>query len=106
MTKEISPEDFHHLVELAALELGAEEAEYLRRELNGQLKAIQEMEAIPIDQEIKATSHGVPYTDAVRPDLREDVIEPCENSQAILAQAPELEENYLVVPVIPHTELE
>jgi len=52
------------------------------------------------------TLPAIPYTDAVRPDLREDIIEPCEISQAILAQAPEIEENYIVVPVIPHTELE
>jgi len=106
VTDVISPEDFHRLVDLAALELGPEEAQYLHRELNGQLKAIRELEAIEMDGDLETTSHGVPYTQAIRPPLREDRIEPFAKPQAILAQAPEIEENYIVVPVIPHTELE
>ncbi|MBN1266513.1 MAG: Asp-tRNA(Asn)/Glu-tRNA(Gln) amidotransferase subunit GatC [Anaerolineales bacterium] len=106
MTDEITPEIFQHLVDLAALELDPEETDYLRKELNGQLKAISELEAIEVDNMIEITSHGVPYTKAIRPPLREDMIKPFANPEAILAQAPEVEENYIVVPVIPHTELE
>ena len=106
MTAEISSEVFRHLVELAALELSEEEAEYLRGELNGQLKAIQELEAIELDDTIETTSHGVLYTEQIRPPLRKDTVEPFENPEGILAQAPEVEENYIVVPVIPQTELE
>ena len=41
MAEEITAEIFDHLVELAALELEAKEAEYLRAQLNSQLKAIR-----------------------------------------------------------------
>jgi len=103
---EITQEIFQHLVDLAALELDAEEAEYLLKELNGQLKAVRELEAIDVDSNIETTSHGVPYTEKIRPALREDRIEAFGNPEAIMEQAPDVEDNYLVVPVIPHTELE
>jgi aspartyl-tRNA(Asn)/glutamyl-tRNA(Gln) amidotransferase subunit C len=105
-TDEITPEVFAHLVELAELELEPEEADYLRAQLNGQLRAIREMAAISIDPETPVTSHGVPYNDAIRPPLREDRIVRFEDSDAILAEAPETENGYLVVPDIPHAELE
>ena len=103
---QISPELFEHLVHLAALELPTEEAEYLRSELNNQLKAIHELEAIPLDSEIPATSHGVPYTPLITPALRDDEWIACPNPEDIVEQAPEVEEGYVVVPDIPHTELE
>jgi len=104
--EEITPEIFAHLVHLAELELDPEEAEYLRGQLNGQLRAIREMAAIEVDPATPITSHGVPYPPEARPPLREDVVEPCDDVEAILAQAPETDARYLVVPDIPHTELE
>ena len=62
MSEEITREIFEHLVELAALELTPEEAEYIRQQLNNQLKVIHELEAIPLDSTANVTSHGVPYT--------------------------------------------
>lgn len=103
---QITPDLFDHLVHLAALELPPEEAEYLRRELNNQLKAILELEAIPLDPGTQATSHGVPYTPTITPPPREDEWVSCPNPEEILGQAPEVEEGYIVVPDIPHTELE
>jgi aspartyl/glutamyl-tRNA(Asn/Gln) amidotransferase C subunit len=106
MTDEITLEIFDHLVLLAALELAPEEAEYLRRELNSQLKAIHELEAIPLDPGTPVTSHGVPYPPAITPPPRQDQWAPYPAPQAILAQAPETNDGYLIVPEIPHTELE
>jgi aspartyl/glutamyl-tRNA(Asn/Gln) amidotransferase C subunit len=106
MADEITPEIFNHLVLLAALELSPEEAEYLRRELNHQLKAIHELEAIPLDPGTPVTSHGVPYTPDITPPNRDDRWAPYPTPQDILAQAPESDEGYIVVPEIPHTELE
>ena len=40
MSDEIDISTFEHLVELAALELDGAQSEYLRRQLNNQLKAI------------------------------------------------------------------
>lgn len=102
----ISPEIFDHLVELAALELGPDEAEYLRRELNGQLNAIHALENIDVEDSLAITSHGVPYGGGLAPALREDVATPGTLADDILEQAPQLEGRYVVVPDIPHRELE
>jgi aspartyl-tRNA(Asn)/glutamyl-tRNA(Gln) amidotransferase subunit C len=102
----ITPEIFAHLVDLAALELEPEEAEYLRGQLNGQLKAVRELAAIQAGEDVPITSHGVPYTSATSPALRADAAVVCPDAQAILDQAPEVEERYIVVPDIPGTELE
>lgn len=106
MPDAITQEIFDHLVRLAALELPPQEAEYLRGELNNQLKAIHELEAIPLDPGTPTTSHGVPYTQEITPPARLDewIFNP--QAQAILGQAPEAEEGYIVVPDIPHEDLE
>lgn len=106
MTEEITPEVFEHMVRLAALELDSQQAGYLRRELNHQLNAIHELEAIPLDPDTPLTSHGVPYTPEITPDIRADEWQPYPEPDDILAQAPETEERYIVVPEIKHTELE
>lgn len=105
MTDTITPELFQHLVKLAALELGAEEAEYIRRQLNNQLKAINELAAIPLDDTTNVTSHGVPYTPQITPATRLDDWLPNSRPEDILEQAPQVEDGYIIVPEIPHTEL-
>ncbi|OQX56817.1 aspartyl/glutamyl-tRNA(Asn/Gln) amidotransferase subunit C [candidate division KSB1 bacterium 4484_219] len=106
MKEEITLETFNHLVELAALELSKEEAEYIRKELNNQLTSIHQLQAIQIDDSILPTSHGIPYTSEMSPPIREDKFIPFEEPDNILSQAPELEDRYIVVPDIPHTDLE
>jgi len=106
MSDAITPEIFDHLVLLAALELEPQEAEYLRSELNKQLKAIHELEAIPLDPSTLVTSHGVPYTADITPHIRADEWLPYPDAEKILQQAPQTEQDYIVVPDIPHTELE
>ena len=102
----ISKELFQHLVQLAALDLSPQEAEYLRRELNNQLKAIDELEAIPLDDSIPITSHGVPYTPQITPAARTDEWIACPNPEDIIDQAPQAEDGYVIVPDIPHTEID
>jgi aspartyl-tRNA(Asn)/glutamyl-tRNA(Gln) amidotransferase subunit C len=102
----ISPEIFQHLVQLAALELDHDEAEYLRRELNQQLQAIRDLESIELPMDLPITSHGVPYVAETRPGLRKDESAPSDKADAILEQAPEVEDRFIVVPDIPRTELE
>lgn len=106
MPDEITPETFDHLVDLAALELSPAEAEYLRRQLNNQLKAIHELAAIPLSGAETPTSHGVPYPPALSQPPREDVWQPYADPAAILAQAPESDEGYIVVPEIPTTQID
>jgi len=106
MSDEITPEVFAHLVELAALELTPEESDYLRSQLNGQLKAIAELERIPVPDDVPPAAHGVVFVPALRPMLRDD--EPHADlklAERILRQAPEVDEGYFVVPEIPHTDL-
>jgi aspartyl/glutamyl-tRNA(Asn/Gln) amidotransferase C subunit len=105
MSDPITPQLFSHLVGLAALDLAPEEGEYIRRQLNNQLKAIHELEAIPLDPDTPIASHGVPYTPGISPAIRPDVWEPYPNPDGILTQAPQTEDRYIVVPEIPHTEL-
>lgn len=107
MADEITPELFERLVELAALELGPDESEYLRAQLNSQLKAIHELARILMEAGVPPAAHGVTYTPALRPALRAD--QPARDpalAARILAQAPEAEEGYFVVPEIPHTDLD
>jgi aspartyl-tRNA(Asn)/glutamyl-tRNA(Gln) amidotransferase subunit C len=106
MSDEITREIFDHIVSLAALELDETEAEYLRQQLNNQLKAIHELEAIPLEGNISPTSHGVPYSPEIKPAVRADEWHPYPNPAEILAQAPETEDGYILVPDIPHTDLD
>jgi len=105
MSDLITLEIFNHLVELAALELNPEEAEYIRRQLNHQLEVINEMAAIPLDESIQPAAHGVPYSLQTSPVPRPDEWLPYDDPAGILAQAPETEDGYILVPDIPHTTL-
>ena len=105
MSESITPELFAHLVHLAALELSPQESEYLRRELNNQLKAIHELEAIPLGAATQVTSHGVPYTAEITPPIRPDEWQPYPTPEMILNQAPQTEDSCIVVPGIKHTDL-
>ena len=105
MTEAITREVFDHLVNLAALQLSEEQAEYLRKQLNNQLKAINELAAIPIEADVPISLHGVPFEAAASANPREDVWLKYEDAAEILKQAPQIEDGYIVVPDIPHTEL-
>lgn len=106
MSDQITPELFAHLVELAALELTADEAEYLRGELNKQLKSIDELAAIPIPEGTPPAAHGVPFPPALRQPLRPDASVQAPEAEAIKAGAPQTSDGYFVVPEIPHQDLE
>jgi aspartyl-tRNA(Asn)/glutamyl-tRNA(Gln) amidotransferase subunit C len=106
MSDAITKALFDHLVQLAALDMSPEEADYLRRELNNQLKVINELAAIPLEENIPIASHGVPYPEYIRPPLRSDTWIPCEDAGLIIEQAPQTDEGYIVVPDIPHSNLE
>jgi len=105
MTDEITVETFEHLVALAALELDEKEAAYLRQQLNLQLKSIHELAAIPLKDDTPLASHGVPYTPETTPPIRQDTWQPDPSREDILGQAPQMREGYIVVPEIPHEEL-
>lgn len=105
MNEEITPQVFAHLVELAALQLSPQESETLRRELNNQLKAIHEMQAIPLAEDTPIASRGVTYTKDTAPALRADSAHPHPAPARLLQGAPEVAEGYLIVPETPHQDL-
>lgn len=107
MTKEkIDPEVFEKLVDLAAIALDPNQSEYLRSELNKQLTAIEELEAIQLDSSVPLALHGIKLEAEFKPPLREDVPQIFGNSSDILGQAPEVKDGYIVVPDIPHKDLD
>ncbi len=105
MSDQISVDVFNHLVSLAALELEQDQAEYLRTQLNKQLKVIQELKAIPLDDNVPINLHGVPFEKEGSSVPREDVWKPYSDPQTILDQSPQIEDRYIIVPDIPHTTL-
>jgi len=105
MSDPISPELFKHMALLAAFHLPPEEAEYLRQQLNNQLKAVRELEAIPLAENTEISPYGVPFTPEISAAPREDEWVRFPRSAEILAEAPESEDGYIIVPEIPHTEL-
>ena len=106
LKQEISRETFDHLVELAALELSEDESGYLLNELNNQMSAIHELEAIEIAEDVPPASHGVSYTPESSPLLRKDNWDACEDAEAIIEQSPAVNDGFIIVPDIPHTTLE
>lgn len=104
--EQITLEVFTRLVELAALELNIDEAEYVRRQLNNQLKSIDELSQIPLDPNTPIASHGVPYTADTSPAIRADEWHPHPDTAKLLAGAPEIDEGYIVVPEIPTQKLD
>jgi aspartyl/glutamyl-tRNA(Asn/Gln) amidotransferase C subunit len=106
MPEEISLELFAHLVDLAALELSPDEADYLRRQMNNQLKAINELISIPLASEIVVTPHGIAYSPENSSKNRKDEWSPYPDPGMLLKQAPEVENDYIIVPEIPHMDLE
>jgi len=105
MSDQITVEVFNHLVQLAALELPADQSEYLRAQLNRQLKVIDELKAVNVDDSVPINLHGVPYEKAESALPREDNWKPWPDPQGILAQAPQTDDGYFTVPDIPHTTL-
>ncbi len=106
MNAEISPETFAHLVDLAAFEFEPDQAEYLRRQLNNQLKAIGELEAIRVGAEVPVSLHGVDYPQGSRPAIRPDEVTSFEEKERLTGEVPQFEDGYVVVPDIPHKDLE
>jgi aspartyl-tRNA(Asn)/glutamyl-tRNA(Gln) amidotransferase subunit C len=106
MPEEISPELFNHLVDLAALELTPEEGDYLRRQMNNQLQAIHELGAIPLEAELTPASHGISYSKEMSAQFRKDEWIPSPDPGKLLRQAPETDDGYVVVPEIPHKDLD
>lgn len=101
----IDPETFSHLIELASFEFEPDQADYLRDQLNRQLKTIDELAAVPLNDSLITEIHGVPYPSENRQPLRPDKTSEFKDRDLLTSQFPQFEDGFVIVPDIPHQEL-
>lgn len=106
MSDLIDAESFAHLVELASFEFEPEQAEYLRDQLNKQLKSISELAAIPLLEDIPPARHGISYPPSICPPIRKDQVRAFPDREALIDQFPQFDDGYVIVPDIPHQTLD
>lgn len=102
----IDPETFSHLIELASFEFEPDQADYLRDQLNNQLRTIEELVAVPIDEDLTVEIHGVSYPQSLSQALREDTSSKFPDRNELTGQFPRFEDGYVIVPDIPHQDLD
>lgn len=102
----ISREEVLRVAELAHLELSAEEIEKYRGQLDEILTYVDKLRELDVSQvepmaQVLFTTQaaGDPIADP-HPELREDVLRPCDVAQAILEQAPEAAKPFFRVPKV------
>ncbi|MBU1026452.1 MAG: Asp-tRNA(Asn)/Glu-tRNA(Gln) amidotransferase subunit GatC [Candidatus Margulisbacteria bacterium] len=91
----VSKKDVEHVARLARLGLSEEEKEIFTKQLSDILdyaKILNKLDTKNTDP----TSHAVPMKNV----LREDKVVPCENTEDILANGPEIEDGMFKVPRI------
>jgi aspartyl-tRNA(Asn)/glutamyl-tRNA(Gln) amidotransferase subunit C len=91
----ISLKDVEHVARLARLDLGHEEKERMRRELDGILSYIDKLRAVDTEG-VEPTSHAVPLTNV----MRDDVMLPSFPQSEMLANAPDRNGDLFRVPKI------
>ena len=83
------------IAHLARLRISSQEAQSLKRELNGILAWVEELQAIPTEG-IEPLTH----TGAAQLRMRADTVTDGGRSQDILKNAPKSEENFFLVPKV------
>lgn len=91
----ISREDVEHVARLARLELTTDETELFREQLSAVLERAQRIQSLPLT-DVLPTAHPVQQKNV----WREDVVEPCDVTEAVLTNAPEREGEFFRVPRI------
>jgi aspartyl-tRNA(Asn)/glutamyl-tRNA(Gln) amidotransferase subunit C len=100
----ISREDVLRVAELAHLGLSPEEIETYRNQLDGILSYIDKLKELditnvePMAQVIYAPATSA--TESNHPELREDVVKPCDVSDPILSSAPDAAKPFFRVPKV------
>jgi aspartyl-tRNA(Asn)/glutamyl-tRNA(Gln) amidotransferase subunit C len=89
----LTKEEVAEIAFLARLRLGEDEAERLRGDLSQILDYVEELRGLDTEG-IEPMTHAVPMDCP----LREDVVSPSLSADEALAEAPEREEDYFVVP--------
>jgi aspartyl-tRNA(Asn)/glutamyl-tRNA(Gln) amidotransferase subunit C len=91
----ITLKEVEHVARLARLELGAEDKERMRRELDGILSYIDKLRALDTEG-VEPTSHAVPLTNV----MRDDEVRPSFPRSDMLANAPDRSGDFFRVPKI------
>jgi aspartyl-tRNA(Asn)/glutamyl-tRNA(Gln) amidotransferase subunit C len=98
----ISREDVLRVAELAHLGLSPEEVEKFQAQLDGILNYVDKLNQLdvsqvePMEQVLFAPVGGQDS----HPELREDVLRPCDVGKAVLAMAPDAEKPFFRVPKV------
>ena len=102
----ITREEVLRVAELAHLELSDEETEKYRGQLDEILTYVDKLKELDVAQvepmaQVLFTSPAIAEAAAdPHPELREDVLRPCDVAQAILEQAPEAAKPFFRVPKV------
>ncbi len=91
----ISREEVEHVARLARLELTEDEIERFRGQLSAVLERAQRIQALDLD-DVPPTSHPVALNNV----WRDDAVVGFADTEAILANAPEIEDRRFRVPQI------
>jgi aspartyl-tRNA(Asn)/glutamyl-tRNA(Gln) amidotransferase subunit C len=91
----ISREEVEHVARLARLELTEDEIETFRSQLDAVLERAQRIQSLDLDH-VPPTSHPVELVNV----WRDDVVVPCEDTTAIIENAPASEDGRFRVPQI------
>ncbi|OGC22975.1 asparaginyl/glutamyl-tRNA amidotransferase subunit C [candidate division WOR-1 bacterium RIFOXYB2_FULL_42_35] len=87
--------DIDHVAKLARLGLSEEEKKVFGEQLGKVLDHANELQKLNTDN-VSPTSHAIPMKNV----LREDKVVVCQNTEDILANGPETEDNMFKVPRI------
>lgn len=102
----ISREDVLRVAELAHLELSPEEIDTYRGQLDEILTYIDKLKELdvsavePMAQVLFQASPAEGAAAQAHPELREDVLRPCDVAAAVLSQAPDAEKPFFRVPKV------
>ena len=91
----VTRKDVEHVAKLARLGLSEEEKDLFTRQLSAILEYADNLKKLDT-KDIPPTSHAIPMKNV----LREDKVIPCQNTQDIMANAPEEEDGMFKVPRI------
>ena len=91
----ITREEVAHLARLSRLALGDEELDHFAGQLDEIISAVARVQEVAAEA-IPPTSHALPLTNV----FREDEIVPCLPADAVLSQAPAVEQQRFKVPRI------
>ena len=91
----VSKKDVEHVAKLARLGLSEQEKELFTKQLSQILDFADSLKKINT-KDVAPTSHAIPMKNV----LREDKVIPCENTDDILANGPDIEEHMFRVPKI------